>query len=736
MFEYKTRTETVNGCRFYEQDILMFDNSYSGDFEVHCKLDYNTPGFGIVIAEDTADISKSENVYIVELGARNEYQVIHKELTQRLMRSGFIQPGKDINVPTKGLELCFRFTEGYKVDILSDDILLVSFGMINEMPKYRLGFYSNVGNIIDWAVVYSETPSNWISNIWNGQGGSIIWIENGFRLEDCLYPGEVECQNNLLPAGTYYLDFKAEDTDNLEYFVYPTSKKVSLTKEERGPFKYMDEESSVLVGGAKIPFREAYSIADDMSEHKWIMDTRWDRENNILDYETMSFTLDEPTAVNIKFKATKGKITEIALKKYKADRFVATKYHETTKPASWIMFDLDKIKKAEITAVIQALPSEDTLATGHRVAVSGDLIYRTDSFGLELSKSYDYDVDVDTHTITVNGNEYPISDIANKLYMFMNMDAIITSLVIVNNEGERLDVLLQKTFKVNVPKTISSPVIVTNDEGTVYDLSSSVREVAEDARKIDVFNKYNEIKLTRQIVMNSLPRVAGVASGIIDTCADSIAEAAEEYTIISSDRFSVDYKNNVIKMAFSDKEKYKYVLVEYNHCDDYYYEFTNYARELVNLDETENIYLKADVCNAINAITVFGIPETAVFRPELLYRVKNSKAINTIDYCTDIYDELPGALYSVSPANRLIIDNETRKKYKYLVIEYLKDRSYAVNEKDDVYEVDVAASDDNIKLWYDADGNGITHTYSATSIGTSDLAVTDNFIVLNKEVRV
>ena len=55
MFEYKTRTETIDGCRFYEQDILMFDNSYTGDFEVHCCLDYNTPGFGLVIAEDTPD---------------------------------------------------------------------------------------------------------------------------------------------------------------------------------------------------------------------------------------------------------------------------------------------------------------------------------------------------------------------------------------------------------------------------------------------------------------------------------------------------------------------------------------------------------------------------------------------------------------------------------------------------------------------------------------------------------
>lgn len=737
MFEYKTRTETIDGCRFFEQDILMFDNSYTGDCEVHCRLDYNTPGFGLVIAEDTVDISSSQNIYVIELGARNEYKVIHKELTQRTLRSGYIQPGKDINVPTKGLELRFRFTEDYKVDVFSGDVLIISFGMPNEISRYRLGFYSNVGNVLKWAVVYTETPSNWISNVWNGQGGSIVWIENGFKIQDCLFPCDVESQNNLIPAGTYYFDFKSEDVENLEYFIYPTSKKVELEKEERGPFRYIDENSPVLTGGVKVPFAEVYQpMFDDMSEHKWVMDTRWDKENNILDYDTMSFTLEEPTEINIKFRATKGKITEIAIKKYKSDRFVATKYKETYKPASWIKIELDKIKKAEITAVINALPAEDTLDKGHKVAENGKLTYRTDAMGLSLGKSYDYVVDSVSRTITVKGEEYSLDSSDNELYMFKNMDAIIIGLVITSYADERLDVLLQKTFKVSVPKTVSSPIIVTSSGGVVYDLSSEIREIAPATSKLDVFNKYNELKLSKQIVMNTVPRLAGVKTGMIDTEADSIADAAEESFIISPAQYTVDYQNNVIKLPFAVKEEFKYILVEYQHCDDYKYEFTNYARELIDVDKVENIYINYDVCNAINAITVYGIPENAIFRKELLYRVGDSRAINTIDYCCDIYDELPGAQYSVSKSRRLIIDNDTVKKYKYLIVEYLKDRSYAVNEKDSVYDVDIAASDDNIKLYYDADGNGVTHTYSTTSIGTSNMAVEDNFIVLNKEVRI
>ena len=101
MFEYKTRTETEGGCRFYQQDILLFDYVYSGDFDLHCCVDYNTPGFGIVIAEYADDISQSENVYIIKLGSRNEYSVIKTEyFNQKNVRDGFINPGKDINVPS------------------------------------------------------------------------------------------------------------------------------------------------------------------------------------------------------------------------------------------------------------------------------------------------------------------------------------------------------------------------------------------------------------------------------------------------------------------------------------------------------------------------------------------------------------------------------------------------------------------------------------------------------------
>ena len=52
MFDNKARvTQTVDGCQWYEQDIVLLDYIYTGDCIVDIKLKYNTPGFGILLAE-------------------------------------------------------------------------------------------------------------------------------------------------------------------------------------------------------------------------------------------------------------------------------------------------------------------------------------------------------------------------------------------------------------------------------------------------------------------------------------------------------------------------------------------------------------------------------------------------------------------------------------------------------------------------------------------------------------
>ena len=193
----------------------------------------------------------------------------------------------------------------------------------------------------------------------------------------------------------------------------------------------------------------------------------------------------------------------------------------------------------------------------------------------------------------------------------------------------------------------------------------------------------------------------------------------------------MDYKNKVVRLPAKIKNQYKYILVEYEHCDDYYYEFTNYHRQLVVLENSTNIYLDSSVCSVPDALVIYGIPKEALFFRELLCRVPDRRAVNTIDYCSSVYEEIPVANYSISTANRLVLDTEIREKYSCLVLEYLKEKSYCVNEREETYEVDIADSGSGTVIIYDGNEYDVTERFKALNISI-DNALKDNFIVLDK----
>ena len=184
MFEYKVRSEPYGGAKFYSQDVLLFDYAYEGDIDIHCNIDYVSPGFGVIIAEYANDITESENIYIAEITSRNEYRIIKKEhQVQKTIKTGSFLAGKDIVIPSFGLDLSFKFTEDNRIDVYSSSVLLFTFWMDHQIKQYKTGFYSNKGNVLKNCIIYSKTPSEWVHNIWNGRGGRINWIKNGFEIE-------------------------------------------------------------------------------------------------------------------------------------------------------------------------------------------------------------------------------------------------------------------------------------------------------------------------------------------------------------------------------------------------------------------------------------------------------------------------------------------------------------------------------------------------------------------------
>lgn len=706
MFEYRTRTETVNGCKFIQQDILLFDYVYSGDTETEVHLNYVNPGFGLVLVEaEGKDITQSENIYIFKLGARNEYQVITKQyMEQYTAKDEFIGSGVDIAPDGSPIMLLFKFTERYKLRCyyitkgnngINNEQLLFTFNLPHDINNYKLGIYSNFGNTLRFASVKSEAPSNWVSNIFNANGGRINWYDNGFQIEDSEYDIEVESQNNILPAGKYFLAFDCNNPD-MKYYVYPSE--MRDTREVRP----MD----------------------------LILSTKEDEVKNILDYDTMSFELAEEHAVNIKFKAKWGMVKNIAVKISKEDDFVATDYNNLKREASYIRFDLDKIKNIEMTAVVTDLPKAALYEEPeYFIAQCGSIKLKESDLSLELNKEYTY---------IMQDNVLRVNDISIKLPkvqyldMLKNVNAVISKLIVTMENGEVIDVILQKTIKITVNNTIDSPIIVTGDNGTPYDLSGSYRKVIQPKKMLECFGKFSQIVLKHKLpILNANIKIAGVLAGSkINLSKNNIDEAAEN-TLITPGNYTVDYKLNKIIMDSAVRNKYKYVLVEYNSCDNYKYEYTNYEREYFNLVTEQNLYIKGKVCDVAGPVRAYGLPKGATFYKERLYDVPSSSAVNSIDYCADLYTELSEDDYSISSSGKIDFAYGTRELYDYLIIDYLKDSSYAVNERNDYYEVDVATSEELVNVIYDSDDNGVTHKYSTALIG--GLPNVNNFIVLRKD---
>lgn len=747
MFEFNARTELCDGCRFYSQDFLLFDYAYEGDIDIHCKIDYNAPGFGIVIAEYANDISESENVYIAKITSRNEYRVIKKEhQAQRTIKTGFFLAGVDINIPTESLELSFKFTEGYKVEVYSGSIMLFSFSMDHSIKQYKTGFYSNKGNVLKNCVIISETPSEWVHNIWNGRGGRINWIKNGFEIEECAYPCDVERQNLSLKAGRYYFSFECDNPD-MEFYVFESSKKIELEYEKnlRGAVRYFSKNTPILITTKREKedgshyyvteskmFDEIYEPRlDDISKNRWIEDSRFIEQVNILKTDNNGdryIELEDDADINLLFRGRWGKVTEIAIKENPKDSFFATYDDTVIRKGSSILIDLSKIARAELEVLFGSF----TVNRSYLLRSENQKIFPAD-MGIKEGTIRSMVLDALSGKIYAGDAGKDIIDGNSIVSILENLDAQITRFSITDYDGNTKDVLLQKTYKAMLPKTIDSPILCLDSDGRPLDLSSDYREVAEYAITTDIFNRYNELRLSKNPILNKSIRVAGVREGItVYPEHNVIEESAALFEILSPAHYSMDYKNKVVRLPAKIKNQYKYILVEYEHCDDYYYEFTNYHRQLVELENSTNIYLDSEVCNVPDALVIYGIPKEALFFRELLCRVPDRRAVNTIDYCVSIYEEIPAANYSISTANRLVLDTDIREQYSCLVLEYLKEKSYCVNEREETYEVDIADSGSGTVIIYDGNEYDVTERFRALNISIDD-AVKDNFIVLEKD---
>lgn len=144
------------------------------------------------------------------------------------------------------------------------------------------------------------------------------------------------------------------------------------------------------------------------------------------------------------------------------------------------------------------------------------------------------------------------------------------------------------------------------------------------------------------------------------------------------------------------------------------YIFTNWEREYFN-GNTEKITTENKILDTNDSCILYGIKKDITL--DKIYNIKNDDAINDISLCSNSYDIISSEYFTISSKRVVEISrNIYDRKYKYFILDYLKDDSYCVNivedkNKNEIYEVDIATEKDKFTTLYDMSKSGQIRTY-------------------------
>lgn len=695
IFNKNCRVQKTNeGIQFYEQDVLCSSYVFSGDQKIDIHLDYLTPGFGIVlIEEDTGEKQVSKNATLFKLGT-DDFRVLERKFNEQkeiYTSSCVFSPSESMKNVNVIFELSGKkVTIAYKyINSLGKTVerTLGSCKISTIYENFKIGFYSNSGNIIRNLVFLGSVPQHWTVSTINTVGGRIAFTRNTITIENCEHYAEVEQKEIDLSAGKYYLRY------------------------EKAPVNEEEDIRCYLFPSDSIDTNDENTLEDE--------------QKNILNQDN-SFELKQNTKVNLKIQGHNGKISNLCIMNDSHMSFIETEgvpYHQD---GSSIEISLDNLEKIEWAGTIYDLPEWDDLTQNCPYAILSvkNKNYSKEDCAITLDKSYSYAYFVEKAILeTYDDNEETLSsnpieltkDDNNTIRIMFNMTATITSLILTYTNGDTINVIIQKTFKHYVPATIESPIVVTNTDNESFDISASYREVVNPTNKIALYSKSHPIMLPEEVPSHAGNiHVYGIYKGsTIDMSASDIKDYASKYDEITEYTFA----NNMITMDSNERALYQYIAVTYPSLKDYTYEFSNYEREIFSA-------AAATALNKIPAeynqdIIIYGIPKDVTVHEDYFYRVPSKSLINSIDYYADKYDILTSDNYTYnSNLNEIKISDNIREKYQNFVIDYLKDDSYTINFRPDnsQYEIDISTGDKEVYLHYDMRDDGSIYGYKRTDI--------------------
>lgn len=599
------RIEKNKDIAFYEQDILIDNNTYSGNIDIHLKAEYVTPGIGIaLIVDEGLSLNEMAEIYLYKIGY-NSFSLVRKKDG----KNENIDTGPLINTKPYIENLYIRFVkDNNKLSFYINNELLSSKYLPTEINNFNIGYYSNAGNKIKSISIASDIPSGWNVNMDNTNGGYIKFENNKFSITNCSDLAEIE-QNKIT--------LKSNDDINRFYYL-------KYDKE------YIDNENDI----------KAYVFLAE--------DDRYNaNEKNILNKDS-KFTLKKDQDVSLRFTGTIGSIKNIQITNSIDDLYVETDYEIKTENGSYLKIKTNDLTKIEFSGVIYNIPKKENIFDKDSYAIIEDNSkqYTIDDFNLNLNNDNrnDFVIDIENNnTLTIKNNNEIKSyalDIKNYIYAFKNIDAKIDKIILHKKDKSINNILVQNTKKVYVPTIITSPIAVTNEDETPLNLSSSYRRyVKDDVTKYIFTNVEREIfEATNKLVLNN--KISENIDSIIVYCIsnnatindnelytikddniNSISSYCNSYTkYIEKDLYYIDKESGIILIDENgDKNissRYKKIVVDYlkkdNYCINYKHDLGSYEVDISCNNKTKIIYDGAAEKNALVSINDYKIIEAEI----------------------------------------------------------------------------------------------------------------------------
>lgn len=445
MFQNNSRIYVDKGISFYERDVLYDNHTYVEDIDITLKIDYYSPGFGIILMNNEGvELEEQNELYTIKIGHRDaSIYYTNKGEESKLRENAF-----PITIPVE--DAIFRVVKKGKIlQAYFNDMTTpcVEYTMPRHWDKYSLGIYSAAGNRVDSVSIASGTPKYWTVNMYNTDGGYIKFLKDGFTIENCHDKAEIQQEKIALKKGRYYLQYKSEQNEGLfdiEAFVFNSNDEESR-----------DEKKNILKEG------------------------RW-------------FVLEDDQEVTLKFKGRNGTIKNIQMSLKENSSYVSTQgLDDSDSLGSYLKINTKGIKKIWWVGKITEVPEisqEDFLNQNRTYYIAATDAERFDfeKSGVERNVTYnyiynteEYELEVTKENLSVIVHKFKVS--SNSLTIFKNVDATIERLAVMRDGSNSWeDIISNNESKKYVPSDISSPIVVTTEEGIPLDLSSSYRYIIQE----------------------------------------------------------------------------------------------------------------------------------------------------------------------------------------------------------------------------------------------------------------